>query len=275
MIEAIKNTAYDIAEDYLLTNTDMNDALLELYRNGDIENLSVLKRICETANQNVYLSLYQNEDTDKTNIKFDLADYDSLKKEIKKGENDMERYQTPPTDFRQLLTLAVGTAPEDIPSLPEGGEKRAELQKVSRYKDTFEAFVSDVESLYHHEMMNTERSFQQMEKEAKIMVANGESLGDIAKIASRHVRDQGFDFMKVAAAYNVIQKNLEQNNFKIKTGFTKMSSLRINANAPTLKPVDEFIQSIEKAAALNEMLTNLGNTLSAIKNFVIKEAKAK
>lgn len=274
MIEAIKDTAQQIAEDYLLTEKDMNEALLKLYQEGGIENLEVLKRICEIANQNVYLTLYQNEDTDKTNIKFDLVDFNKLKGEIQKGENAMEKYLTPPDDFRQLLTMAIGTPPEEMPSLPEGSEKTAELQKISRYKDSFEAFVSDIQSLYHHEMLNVERAFTKMASDAKIMITNGESLGDVAKIASRHVRNQGFDFMKVAAAYTVIHKQLEASNFKVKTEFTKISGYKFHENATMLKPVDEYIQSIEKAAALSDMLTNLESTMSAIKQFVTKEIKS-
>lgn len=274
MIDTIKNIAHQIAEDYLLTNKDMNNALLGIYRKGDIENLEVLKRICETANQNVYLALYQDEDTDKTNITFILVDYNKLQKEIRKGENAMEKYLTPPNDFRELLTMVTGNTPTEMPSLPDESIKTAELHKISRYKDVFEAFVSDIESLKTHELLNTEKAFEKMSNHAKIMVSNGESLGDISKIASRHVDSIGHDFKKVALAYDLIHKNLKESNFNVKTGFTKTSSSKINRNSTMLKPVDEYIVAIEKVAALNEMLGNLGKTVSALKKVVTDEIKA-
>lgn len=269
--DQIKNTAHDIAENYLLTQSNMNDALLELYQGGEIENLAILKRICELANQNVYLSLYQDEDTDKSNLKFDIVDFDKLKTEVKKGENAMDKYRTPPKDFRSLLTIVVGAEPEKVPALSNDGEKLAELQNVSRYGNAIAAFVSDIESLRCHELQNVEKAFEKMSHDTKLMVSNGESLGDIAKMAGRYVKDVGFDYMKVAAAYEVINNTLKDSGFNVKTEFTKISSFKINNNADMFKPVSSFITSIEKVAALNDMLENLGNTLSAFKK-VITEA---
>jgi len=270
LIDNIKNTAHKASEDYLLTGVDMNDTILDSYHAGDVSNLEVLKRICELANQNVYLSLYHDEDTDKKNISFVLADFNNLKTEILKSEKAMENYATPPGDFRSLLTLIVGKDAGNIQQAPNNGEKLAEFQKVGNYRNVFEAFISDVESLRYSEIQNAEKAFLKIAHDTKIMVSNGESIGDMAKISSRFAKEAGLDPMKVAAAYNIIHQDLVNDGFTVNTEFTKVSSYRINSNADMLQPVNEFIMSLEKIAATTEMVHNLTNSLSAF-NKVLKE----
>jgi len=270
LIDNIKNIAHKASEDYLLTGVDMDDTILKSYHAGDISNLEVLKRICELANQNVYLSLFHDEDTDKTNVSFVLADFNKLKTEILKSEKAMESYATPPGDFRSLLTLIIGNKAGDIQQAPNNGEKLAEFQKIGNYKNAFEAFISDVESLRYSEIQSAEKAFLKIAHDAKLMVSNGESIGDIAKIASRFVKEAGFDPIKVATAYDMIHKDLVKDGFSVRTGFTKISSYRINKNAEMLQPVNEFVMSLEKIAAATEMLHNLTNSL-AVFNKVLKE----
>jgi len=263
LVDNIKNIAHKASEDYLLTDVDMNDTILSSYYSGDISNLEILKRICELSNQNVYLSLFQSEDTDKTNVSFVLADFNKLKTEILKSEKAMENYATPPSDFRSLLTLIVGPNAGNIEQAPNDGEKLAEFQKVGNYKNAFAAFASGIETLRYSEVQNAEKAFLKIAHDTKLMVSSGESIGDIAKVASRFVKDEGFDPMKIATAYDVIHRDLVRDGFTVKTVFTKTSSLRVNKNSDMLKPVNEFIMSLEKIAATTEMLHNLNNTLAA------------
>lgn len=275
IIDTIKDIAHSVAENYLLTNEDMNKSILAIYYEGNIENIEMLKRICELANQNVYLSLYHNEDTDRSNIKFDIVDYDKLKTEIQKGEYAMNNYLTPPTDFKTLITLVTGNTKNEISTVPSQTAKLAEFDKINSYKNTFEAFISDIESLRYHEFQKAEEAFNKLAHDAKIMVANGESLGDVAKIASRFVQEIGLNPIKIAAAYEVIYNDLKESGFNVKTEFTKVSSFRINKEAGTLKPANDFIMSIEKIAATNEMLNNLSKTLSIFKKVMNEEIKPK
>jgi len=271
LIDTIKNIAHRAAEDYLLTHVDMNDTILDSYNAGEIQNLDTLKRICELANQNVYLSLFQDESLDKTNITFVLADFNKLKTEILKSEKDMESYATPPGDFRSLLSLIVGRDAGDIQQAPNAGEKLAEFQKVGNYKNAFEAFISDVESVRYSEMQNAEKAFLKIAHDTKLMVANGESIGDIAKISSRFVKEAGLNPMRIASAYNIIHKDLKDDGFTVSTEFTKVSSQRININAKMLQPVNEFALSFEKIAATTEMISNLRKTLNAFNKVMGEE----
>jgi len=275
MIDKIKNIAHKASEDYLISGADMNDTILDSYHAGEIDNLEILKRICELANQNVYLSLYQSDDTDKSNISFVLADYDKSKTAILESEKAMESYATPPNDFRSLLTLVIGKDVGDIQQAPNDGEKLAEFQKVGNYKNAFKAFISDIESLRYSEMQNAEKAFLKMAYDAKLMVSSGESLGDIAKIASRFVKESGLNPMRIATAYNMIHKDLTKDGFTVNTEFTKMASLRINKNAEMLEPVNELMLSLEKIAATTEMITNLTNTLAAFNKILSEELSQK
>lgn len=273
-VDTIKDIAQKVAEAYLLTNKVMDESILESHLAGEIENIEILKRICELANQNVYLALYNDTKIDKSNIAFDIANYSKLEPEIQKSENAMKSYIAPPNDFRSLLSIITNSPEEAIQQLPDTSVKLAELHKTSKLRDVIKAFISDVESLRYNETKCAEQAFDKIAHDTKLMVANGQSIGDIAKVAARYITDQGLDPMKIAPVYEVIRNDLVNSGFGVKTEFTKISSFKINKNASMLKPVNEFVMSIEKISGINEMHTNLTNTLNAFEKVLKEEIKS-
>ena len=271
-VNTIKDIALKVAENYILTGQDMNDALVDSFNAGEIENKEILKRICELANQNVYLALYNDPNTDKSNIRFDIADYSKLKPEIQKSESAMETYKTAPNDFRSLLSVITNSSTDEIKQ-PKTSIKLAEINKVAKLRDVLKAFISDVESLGYHEMKEAEDAFEKMSHHAKLMIANGESLGDIAKIAARHIQEQGMDATKIAMAYEAIHNILVESGFKVKTDFTKLSSYKINKKSEMLPPIDQFNMAIEKVAGITEMHSNLSKTLNVFNKVLMEELK--
>ena len=271
LIKTIKELAHRTSEDYILLGKPMNGTLLAVWQEGDVENEEILKRICEQANQNVYLALFHDDIIDNSNIQFDLADFDSVREHIQTSEKAMKDYQTPPDDFRSLLELLVTPASDE--GAASDGVKVAELHAMVEYRDAFRKFDSGLETLKTAEAQAAEGAFNQMAHDAKLMVTRGESLGDIAKIAARSVGEMNIDMTKVARAYDLIHRELVHSGFRVKTGFTKVSALRINSNADMLKPAQTFALSIEKVATLEEMRSKIAGILKAFDKVIKSENK--
>jgi len=269
LIQRIKNSAHKVSEDYLLFNRSMNESLGDLIKEGSVDNEEVLKRICEHSNQNVYLSLHGDPDIDKSNITFEVADFSKVAHILKESEKAMNDYNTPPKDFRRDLDFAVTKVFGE--SEMSGGEKIAELNEVVQHRDVLKSFLSKIEMMKTAEVNNAEQAFNEMANDAKTMVANGSSLGDISKIASRFVKEnmEG-DFIKVAQCYNLIHDELLKSNFNVSTTFTKISSQRVNTDSRLLLPVKGFAESMAKLAGLEEMEDSVSKRLELF-NKTIKE----
>jgi len=258
LIQNIKIISHDVAEKFLTAHEDMNNNIIDHWNAGEIENEEVLKRICELANANVYLSLFNDPNVNKGNIQFNLANYQSINEQIQQSEDSMKEFSTPPNDFKSLLEQSVES---DMPVQEKTASDNAydHIDAVHQLNDLvgrIVAFSSTVGMLKNAELKNVEEKFNRIAHETKLMVAKGDSIGDIAKIAARSIGETGGDMMKVAKVYDLIQKDLVDNGFNVKTEFTKISSLKINPNAKVLQPVHELVMSMEKAAAFAEMETN-------------------
>jgi hypothetical protein len=269
LIQHIKDLSHKVSEDYLLFGKDMNDCLVELYQNGEIENEEVLKRICEHSNQNVYLGLFNDLSVNKANITFKIADFNTIIPIIRESEIAMNSLNTPPEDFRAKLSSAVtknnelenadeDNAATEVPNM----KKFAGLETIVYYRNAIKDFSDKIEMMKCAEEKVAEQSFEKMFHDARIIVAKGDSLGDLSKIAARSIKEKGGDFMKVAQAYDMICNTLEENNYNVNTEFTKISSLNINHKSEILQPVHLFSDAIMKIAAFNEMKTNLLSTLN-------------
>jgi hypothetical protein len=273
IISTIKELSHKVSEDFLLLNKDMNDSIIDLYRSGQIENDEILKRICEHANQNVYLAILYDPQTDRSAIKFDLADYEKIKSTLNQGEKDMKTYETPPVDYRKDTEIF----PENLDSVAittkddSAQTKTASLNTLVAYRDTLNGFASRIESLKQSEIHNVESLFTKIANDTKLMVVNNESIADIAKIAINHLKSIGIGKLeKIASVYDTIHKELVNSGYHVNTEFTKISSLKTNADSEMLKPVVEMANSLEKISGFNEMLDSVKSKLSFINNCIKK-----
>jgi len=271
IVDKIKNLAHEISEDYLLTNEDMNEALVDLYEDGEIDNEEILKRICEHVNQNVYLGLFNQPDVDKSNIVFNKADYEIISGKIKESEEAMKDYNTPPENFRSNLDNAVS---DDVIKTASSNSHLKELGVIVEQRQVLRNFRNQLGIMKTASASDAEAAILDIANDTKIMISNGDSIGDISKIATRHVKENmGGDAVKIARCYDYIHKELVDSNFNVKTGFTKISSQRINTKSHILKPVETFATSIAKIAGLDEMIGNLSSVISAFDK-TINSAKA-
>jgi len=267
IIQRIKNAAHEVAEGYLLFGSSMNDAISKKANDGEIDNAEMLKRICEHANQNVYLSKFQDADS-RRNITFDIAEFNVIKKNIDESEKSMELYAKPPEDFRSSLQMVVDAIVDEN----NAEEKTSQMTKEARYtlneyKQIFVKLAGAMEAVRVRSVNDAESGFNLISHDAKRMVANGESIGDLAKIASRCVKEDGLNPMPVMKAYGIIEKELVDGGFQVNTEFTKISSLKINHASITLRPVKAMSLAIEKIAACGEIISRINEIVETFDKF--------
>ena len=286
LIQSIKNVAHKVSEEYLLFGKNMNNSIVEAYLGGEIGNEEILKRVCEHANQNVYLSLFNDQKTNKANITFDLAEFNQIIPIIRESELAMNDLKTPPVDFRSRNSSLVRdaaipehyneTSSEQEDSQMDSSksvEKQAELHEFIHYRDVVQNFVDKIAMIKCSEEKTAELSFEKMRHDAKIIVAKGDSIGDLAKLASRNIQGLGGSFEKIAMAYDEIQKELSENGFRVNTEFTKLSSMKVNSEAEILKPSVEFYLSLSKIAALSEIHENASRILGIFNKTISDEIR--
>jgi hypothetical protein len=116
------------------------------------------------------------------------------------------------------------------------------------------------------EKQKAEDSVMKISSYCKGLVFNGESFGDMAKLAMRYTKDRGFDMEKTARIYSTIGGYLEDKGFKVSTDLTKTSSLKINESSEVYKPIEEYHLSMLKMAGFKEMKENMIKTSMYIKN---------
>lgn len=266
--QTIRDLSQKISEDYLFLKKDMNESIRSMIKEGQVENKEILKRVCEQVNQNVYLSLFNDGETNRANIVFDIADPEKVASDLKNYEDSMKNYDIPPEDFRSIFEISINPDSEKQASETE---KLAEFGKVLEYRQVYKNFLSNIERIKIAELMAAEEAVNDMSRDATVMVANGERIGDIAKIAVRFVKEKlGGDFIKVAACYELINNELNSKGFVSREGFTKISSYRINEKSEILKPVKVFAESMAKLSGLLEMEGAIKGRLAAFDKVINK-----
>lgn len=276
---SIQNTIRDIAsqvsENYVICNDDMNDAILQKALEEEL-NKEVIKRICEQANQNVYLALFNDKGTDRSNITFDLADFNTIYDKIQESENAMNDYTKSPDDFRNQLELAVAEPVVVTEGIDTENEKIASLEQNVFDVDKYKKLLSKAEMIKSAELQNAYDRFSDIFRDTKRLVHEGESIADMAKIAMRYVREIGAEegsMEKIAKAYDLIDEELKNNGYTVNDGFTKISSQTINHKSNLLKPVKEYVLSLSKVASLNTMIDTLKSRIGEYNAEITKIAK--
>ncbi len=262
MIEQIKNMAHNVAESFLTNNVPINTQIRELHSAGKIENNEVLKRICEIINQNVYLSLFHDGNIDNSNISFEYANYDSIVKDINSMENDMDEYNTPVEDFRDVLDIFSNLAVTKTASQEQ--EKIAEAHEAKSVLDQLTSFRNTLQNVRTDSIKTAELSFQEMKKEAKLLSYNGDSLDDMKILSNAYLVGEGYETEKTAAAYNLIGCELEEGGFKINQGFSKLASENINPEDEFFIPIEKFASAVEMIPATDEALAHVNSMISKL-----------
>lgn len=274
MLEKLKKIAGKISEDYLLKNIDMNTAVAKAARDEKM-NDEIVRRICEFANQNVYLSLF-SDPVKRGNIVFDLADPEQVLNKLKEKSMDTADYLTPPTDYRLQLEDVI-TDTDAIKNLkektvdPVEKKLRALVERV-RLNEKLKQLLNTVKTLEFEEKTAAEKNFTKIANDCKALVFNGESFGDMAKLAMRYAKEQGFGLEKTAKLYEIVHDYLKQKGFRVNESLTKTSSMKVNMKADIYQPLEEYNLNVMKLAGLREMKKSL-ETATATLSESIRQAK--
>jgi hypothetical protein len=270
LADKIKEISHLVSEDYLLNQISMNNSIF-LKASNEQFNTEIVKRICELANQNVYLSLFNDPNVNKANIQFELADYNKILDKLQKSEQDMKEYKIVPKGFKTQLAFDRAKK-EAIEQSDFQQKKLAEFDELQYGKSKFQHLLNSLETLKIASEEDTKEAFSKMFNDSKLLVAQGDSIADLAKIAMRHVKDEGFEMMKIAKAYNLIATELKDNGYTVNEELTKISELAINKESKILNPALDYMLGLEKISALNEMCNNVKILIDLLDKTIEKTA---
>ena len=271
--DIIKNASLKASEGYLLLNRNMDDIILDEAVQNSL-NDEIVKRICEQSNQNVYLSLFHDGNTDKSNITFDIANFDKIVNQLRKSENDMKDYNTSPNSFKSDLGPMFFSGGNTVNSdLDLENEKLSHLNSVEFESAKYTKLLSRLETMKVAEMNSATDSFNEVFHQSKKLTHDGESIADMAKIAMRSMQGEDLEIMKIAKVYDLISNELKNNGYAVNEEITKTSSLTVNKDSDTLKPIKSYMLSLSKIAGISDMIVGVKVRIEEYKDDFKKTAE--
>ena len=247
----IRSLGYAAAQDYLVKGKDLNATVSELCRG---ENQEMTKRVCELANQQVYLTLFNRPGSNRANIKFSPATMDGVNVELKSQEKAMSDYSNTPKDYRQKTASDIIFKSE---ATPASNEKIGIIQKIASTENKLNLLRSSMLTMKIACERDSMSKISTMHRHARTMVVQGESLGDVAKIACRSVMEQGLDHIKVATVMDYIGTEIAKEGLKVSNEFTKISSMPVSHKNPMNVLAREYVESVEKTAGFADVIAGI------------------
>ena len=183
------------------------------------------------------------------------------------GDND---YLSAPGDFRMNLADVIEEPDEEVESEMDPIEEkiRALAEKVN-INQRLKSLLAAIRTLESKEKTDAEENILKVSNYCKAVVFNGESFGDMAKLAFRFTKEKGFDLQKTAKLYGVVQDYLKNKGFNVKEEITKISSLKIDQNSDIYKPIEGYHMSLMKIAGFSEMRKNLETLTEKLSTSII------
>jgi hypothetical protein len=249
----------------------MNDAIFLCASEKNL-NEEIIKRICELSNSNVYLSLFNDSSVNKANIQFEMADFNKILNKLQKSENDMKEYKIVPKGFKTQLGAEHGKQEALENNVDFQTKKLASFDGLQYERAKYAHLLNSLETLKVASEYDAKNAFDQIFSDSKSLVAQGDSIADMAKIAMRHLKDQKLDMMKIATVYDMISSELKNGGYAVNEELTKMSSLAINEKSTLLEPIMEYSLGISKIASFAEMCTKVESIVKAYDAEIEKQA---
>lgn len=264
--EKINRISYDASQAYLMTGRDLTDFIKSAASDYNL-NSEETKRVCEKANQTVYLGLFKDPNVDRANILFKLADHAEIVVSASEKEKAMSDYTLTPEDYRAPVVEKQASAPVEASAAEIGAAKYDITQKLASVRDRLSSMKRAMETVKVASCREAELFAGKIHELGRTMVVNGESYGDIAKIACRVVSDKGFDYVKTATAIAHIGDAIAEEGLVVNTELTKVSSAPVlNHKHPMNVACLGYAGCIEKAAAASEFLTGVEAHIAHISN---------
>jgi len=262
-VDVINKIAYEASQAFLMNKSDLTTFIKTAAVAQDL-NAEEVKRVCEKANQNTYLGLFHDPNTDRANIQFKLADFDEISGAIALEDIAMTDYDATPQDYR-LVGEKLASAELEPTAADVEKERHEIMQKVAMYRDRLVLLRQSMETIKTAGYRDSESAVGRIHDVCRSMVVNGESMGDITKIACRNVMAVGYGHEKTAAAFAEVAQTISDEGLVVKTEFTKISSTpAINTRHPVNVAAVEFAAEVEKTAAAEEFIANVDRHIARL-----------
>lgn len=251
----------------------MTDAIEEVARKSKL-NEEIIKRICELANQNTYLTLFNTDRNGRGNIQFDMADSEEILNRLKEKAMAVSDYLTAPTDFRATLAMAIPSGDDVAEKIEEVidplQEKIRNLAERISLNDKLKALLANIKTMEYKEKEDAEKNVVKVSSDCKALVFNGESFGDMAKLALRFTKEKDFPLEKTAKLYDLIHEDLKKSGFHVNEELTKISSENVNAKSRLFEPLHNYHMNLVKLSGFREMRRNLEKLTETLTRSILK-----
>ena len=263
LADEMKKIASDVSESYINAGACMNKAIANVASKKKL-NSEETKRICEFANQQVYLTLFHNNKEGRGNIVFEPADYSKVTPAIQEAAMAETDYDYSPEDFRQDLESgdpATNAAPKISAEEINDQNRVVEAAKSFHRMTALQKLLSQIKTLKEKEVFSLDNSIAKTSALCKAIIRNGESYTDMSKLAMRTVQAKGFGIQKTARLLDALLEEYEKGGFHPNMEMTKTASLPLNVDANIFDPLVEFNLGLEKIAGFAEMEKNIAEDL--------------
>lgn len=244
LLRIIHNGANKVTEEYLKKGVDPNTTIVSLISTGDIENEEILARICEKANQNIYLSIFKNT-KDRSKIIFPTANKEDFA-EFFKGEESV--YNNTPKDYKEGFdTKLASKAPSEF-------DKINQVNEIVSFRNKLAHFAKKIEGMCNDELVAQERYAKDFEKVANDIVMTGQSILDYSKLAGVVIESKTDlspkPFHEKVAS---IVEDYQNRGITLKDNFTKLANSVPDPDSSLYKSPVKYVESMAKTAALADI----------------------
>lgn len=252
----LKRFGGELAQAHLMNGANLSEGAAALAKTHSL-NPEQVRRVCETANQNVYLALFRNKDA-RGNIVFDTAKSEDIIKNLQEQTMNELDYKTAPEDFRKQASLGQALEPTALEKtasaaavdgaglVKEAAHARKTMEKLSHFHSAVKAMKFSEETALEH-------SFNKLAELAVTACSNGDSLADFSKLAMRHTMASGHDVNKMVTVLSKVAAHVESRGIKPSTELTKVSEMTIDPSHSIFAAVDGINQALIKLGGFHEM----------------------
>lgn len=269
-LDEMKKCAGEVSAAYLLRGEDMTKAVYDISKEKGL-NPEQVKRICEMANQNTYLHLFQDKEK-RGDIVFDTAKSEDIIKSVEEHKVNESDYTSAPEDFRKHANLIPShTDSDDTVFTPATTKEKTPSQLASeavllcRLKDKLGLLHNAVKTMKHDEAASVEDAVEKMAEFCVTACSRGDSFADISKLAMRYSASRGGDVQDSVSMLTKVADYLDSRGIKAAKELTKTSSMNIDPAFPMFRYVDQLNDAMLKSAGLHDMDLGLESTILLLK----------
>ena len=269
-LEDLKKCAGSVSTAYLLRGQNMTEAISKLAKSENL-NDEEIRRICEIANQNTYLHLFQDKEK-RGDINFDTAKSEDIIKLVEEHKVDETDYTRAPEDFRKHANLIPShTEDDETVFTPKTTKEKTPSQMadeavmMAKLQGKLGLLHNSVKTMKYDEAAAVEDAVDKIASFCVTACSRGDGFADIAKLAMRYSSEHGGDIAANAEMLTKVADFLDRKGVRVEKELTKVSSMNINPEFELYRYVDQFNDAMLKSAGLNDLDLGMEAALTLMK----------